>query len=55
MKLHELDALIKTVCPIDGVNSDGVIWFKPEVTEAQKIEAQTILAVNFPKLVYDIQ
>lgn len=46
MKLHELNDLIAAVCPIEGVNSNGVIWFKPEATSAQKIEAQAIMDAN---------
>lgn len=42
MKLYQLDELIKTVCPIDGINSNGVIWFKPEATDEQKVAAQAI-------------
>jgi hypothetical protein len=31
------------VCPIDGINSDGVIWFKTEATDEQKAEAQALM------------
>jgi hypothetical protein len=43
MKIHELDQLIKTVCPISGINSEGVIWFLPEATPAQKAAAQALM------------
>lgn len=36
MKLFELDELVRAVCPIDGLNSEGVIWFKEEATEEQR-------------------
>ncbi len=44
MTLAELNDAIAAVCPIDGVNSDGVIWFKPEATDAQKQAAQSIIS-----------
>ena len=50
MKIRELDALIKVVCPIDGVNSDGVIWFKPEATAEQRAAAQQIISENLASL-----
>lgn len=50
MKLADLDALIKTVCPIDGINSSGVISFKPEATDAQKTAAQALMDANLPLL-----
>ena len=43
MKLYELDQLIQAICPIDGINSDGVIWFKPEATDEQKADAQALM------------
>lgn len=43
MKLYELDQLIKTVCPIDGIDSNGGICFKPEATEEQKAAAQELM------------
>ena len=43
MKLYELNDLISTACPIDGINSDGVIWFKPEATDEQKAVAQALM------------
>lgn len=42
MKIWELDEAIKVVCPIDGVNWNKVIWFKPEATEDQRAAAQAI-------------
>lgn len=44
MNLAEIDRRIKAVAPIDGVNSDGVIWFKPEATEAQRQAALAIIS-----------
>jgi len=43
MKLHELDQLIKAVCPIEGVNTEGVIWFLPEATPEQRAAAQQLM------------
>ena len=43
MKIMELDELVKTVCPIHGLSSDGTIWFKPEATPAQKAAAQALM------------
>lgn len=50
MKIAELDAIVKEVCPIDGLNSDGVIWFKPEATDAQRAQAQKIMEENLASL-----
>lgn len=38
-----LDASLKAVCPIDGVNSAGHISFKPEATIAQREAADAVL------------
>lgn len=43
MKLFELNGMISAVAPIDGINSDGVIWFKPEATDDQKAAAQAVM------------
>lgn len=43
MLIHELDQLIQAVCPIDGLSSNGEIWFKPEATEEQKAAAQALM------------
>lgn len=50
MKLYELDQLIQAVCPIDGINSDGVIWFKPEATDEQKVQAQQIMDAHLSEV-----
>ena len=50
MKLYELDELIRAVCPIEGINSNGVIWFKPEATPAQKVAAQALMQERLPQL-----
>ena len=50
MKLYELHELINAVAPIDGCNSDGVIWFKPEATEEQRAAAQAIMDAELPNL-----
>lgn len=51
MKIAELDTMIKAVCPIDGINSAGVIWFKPEATPEQRAAAQALMDTNLSKLV----
>lgn len=54
MRLFELDELIKAVCPISGINSDGVIWFLPEATPAQKAAAQALMDEHLPQLETEI-
>lgn len=54
MKLHEIDEAIKLVCPIEGVNSNGVIWFLPEATPAQKAAAQALMDEHLPQLETEI-
>lgn len=51
MLIEQLDAMIRAVCPIDGVNSKGVIFFKPEATDEQKAAAQEVMAQHLPDLV----
>ena len=46
MLIHELDALIKSVCPIDGVDSAGGISYRDEATAAQRRAAQDVMAAN---------
>ncbi|MFM9889792.1 MAG: hypothetical protein ACKVOE_03975 [Rickettsiales bacterium] len=43
MKLWELDEAIRAVCPIDGINSDGVIFFHDEATDAQRSAAHALM------------
>jgi hypothetical protein len=50
MKIEELDQLIKTVAPIYGINSDGVIWFRPEATDEQSAAAQALMDEHLPSL-----
>ena len=50
MKIEQLNALILAVCPIDGCNSNGVIWFKPEATAEQKAQAQGVMDANIASL-----
>ena len=50
MKLYEIDEAIKAVCPIEGVNSSGVIWFKPEATPEQREAAEALMAQMLPDL-----
>lgn len=50
MKISKLTELISAVCPIIGINSDGVIWFKPEATDEQKAAAQALIDANLSLL-----
>ena len=54
MKLYELDAMIKIICPIHGLSSDGRIDFKETATAAQKTAAQAIMDFNLPLLVVEL-
>ena len=51
MLISELDNLIKTVCPIEGIDSNGGIQFLPEATPQQKLEAQALMDLHLPSLV----
>lgn len=42
MNAKKLHTAIAAVCPIDGVNSNRVITFKPEATDQQRKAAQEI-------------
>lgn len=44
MKLHDLDQLIRAVCPIDGIDSNGNITFKPEAAQPQRDAAEALMA-----------
>lgn len=50
MKLSELSQSIAAVCPIDGINSDGVIWFKPDATDEQKAAAQALMDTHLAEV-----
>lgn len=50
MKLYELDELIKTLCPIDGINSDGVICFQESATPEQRAAAEALMQAHLPQL-----
>lgn len=39
---------INAVCPIHGINSNGVIFFKDEATEAQRAAAVAIIGKYYP-------
>ena len=51
MKLYELDDLIKAVAPIDGINSSGAIWYKPEATAEQRAAAQALMDAHLAEVV----
>lgn len=46
MKLYELDQAIKAVCPIDGINTAGVIFFKVEATPEERAAAQALMDIH---------
>ncbi len=48
MKLHELDALIRVVCPIDGLDSIGNIRFSSTATAPQIAAGQAVFDANWP-------
>lgn len=50
MKISELDVLVRAVCPIDGINSGGVISFRQEATVGQRSAAQALMDANLPTL-----
>lgn len=43
MKIWELDDAIKQICPIVGINSDGVIWFEERATFEQINNAKLLM------------
>lgn len=43
MNIEKLHAAIAAICPIDGLDSSGKIYFKSEATEAQKEAARELL------------
>lgn len=51
MYIDELDAALKEVAPITGVNSDGVIFFLDNATSDQRAAAQAIVDENLSTLV----
>ena len=54
MNILDLLDLISAVCPVDGINSDGVIWFKPEATQQQQ-DAATALMAQYIGFINDIE
>lgn len=50
MKLYEIKEAIDRVAPIEGINSDGVIWFTKEATEKQKADAKVLMDQYLPEL-----
>lgn len=54
MKLYQIDEAIKVVCPIDGIDSNGVIQFRPEATDEQKAAARAIMDAELPNLEPDL-
>lgn len=50
MLIDKLDREIKKICPIDGIDSSGTIWFKAEATQQQRRAAQAIMDAELPTL-----
>lgn len=50
MTLTQLNDLIAAACPIDGINSDGLIFFKDEATTEERDAAQALMDANLPSL-----
>lgn len=46
MRLWELDVMVRGVCPINGLNSDGVIFFCDEATDDARAAAQWAVDEN---------
>lgn len=50
MDIRELTEAIQAACPIDGLNSSGAIWFRPEATPEQRAAAQALMDTKLPRL-----
>lgn len=50
MLIEDLDQLIKTVCPIDGIDTKGAIWFAVGATAEQKAAARALMDAHLPTL-----
>lgn len=50
MQLWELDEQIRAVCPIEGINSDGLIFFANEATPQQRLAAQAIMDAHLSEV-----
>jgi len=46
MTIEELDALVKTICPILGLSEKGEIWFHEDATEEQRASAFSVVNEN---------
>lgn len=50
MRIEALDAAIKAVCPIDGIDSAGGISFKASATDEERSAARAIMDAELPTL-----
>jgi hypothetical protein len=50
MKIHEIHEQVAALAPIYGVNSDGIVSFKPEATTEQRAAARARLDELLPSL-----
>lgn len=51
MRIDELNTLILAVCPIDGINSSGEIFYNETATQQQKDAARAIMDANISSLI----
>lgn len=50
MDIIELTEALEAVCPIDGCNSNGAIFFQARATPEQRAAAQAIMDAQLPVL-----
>jgi hypothetical protein len=50
MTLIALHNLVATVAPIDGIDTNGNICFKPEATDEQKAAAQALMDAHLAEI-----
>lgn len=50
MTLAEIDNQIRSICPIDGIDSDGDIYFSESATDDQKLTALSLMNQLLPQL-----
>lgn len=50
MKLSSLDKIIRAVCPVHGISSNGTISFKDSANQSQRDAATALMAQHFEAL-----
>jgi len=48
MRLFELSEMIAAMCPIEGINSSGVVFYRHEATHAERSAADALMAEYLP-------